>query len=394
MIYFVVVFLMLILIFRYDINERERGRDQCYCIILIIMILIAGLRWRLGADTTTYLYNFYHRTPTLHNFRFDEMTIGMNPFWSFFNSIILTIGGKFYVVQLLHATFINYLIFRYFKKHTKYIFTCAFFYFIWRYFNMNMQEMKASISVVLCLYGNDYFLEKKWIKGYGLFLLGCLFHFSTLLLIITPLFFFLRFNAKGYLILALSFFMGFMIQSSFGDYLLFLDFDDRIEAKAETYMEGAENSTVDLFRMSLTLIPPIIYTIISAIYLRKQKENETVLKFEPFVVLSVIFNLISISIPIFYRYFHFYAIYAILFISTFTIKYFKRETNLPLSTNILHTAILFFPLLLSISTYFIKSNNYKMYYPYSSIFNRKVDKEREDRFNVKLIRPVPDYNEY
>lgn len=394
MIYFVVAILLLILVIRYDINERERGRDLWYTIILIILILIAGLRWRLGADTTSYLYHFYHRTPSLRNFSFDEMTIGMNPFWVLLNSIVLSLGGKFYVVQLIHATLINYLLFRYFKKHTKYIFTCVFFYFIWRYFNMNMQEMKSSISVVLCLYGNDYLLEKKRIKGLSLYLIGCLFHFSTLLLLITPLLLFLRFNVKGYIIIALSLVFGYVIQQSFGDYLMYFDFDDQIESKAEIYLEGAGNSTVNYLRQGLTLIPPIVYAIISAMYLRKQKRCDYILRFEPFVVLGVICEVMTISIPIFYRYYHFYAIYFILFISSFLIIHFKKCTKLSLSTRILHIAIWFFPLFLSISTYFIKSNNYKMYYPYSSVFNRKVSKEREDRFNVKLLRPAPDYNEY
>lgn len=394
MIYFIVLILLLFLSFRYDINGKTEGREQCYLAMLIIFILIAGLRWRLGADTTSYIRTFYHLTPLLKDYELDEMTLGMNPLWVLLNSVVKTLGGRFYVVQLIEAFVVNFLIFKYFKKHTQYIFTCVFFYFIWRYFNMNMQEMKASISVVLCLYGNDYILEKKWVKGYILYLIGCLFHFSTLLILLTPLFFFLRFNRKGLVLIAIAFIFGYMVQSSFDDYLMLFEFDDRIGDKAEGYLERANEKENSLLVLLVYTLPPPIYAFLCALYLKKMKLDYYLLRFECFVVIGVICYLISINISIFYRYAHFYTTYLILFYSSCFVDLFKKKLRNTFSVATLSLAILFSPLCMSFAFYFIKGDKYVMYYPYNSIFNRKVNKEREVRFNVKLNRPAPNYNEY
>ena len=60
------------------------------------------------------------------------------------------------------------------------------------YFYQNMEEMKSAISLAVALYGNDYILEKKWIKAYLLYFVALLFHPSAAFFLLTPLFLFLR----------------------------------------------------------------------------------------------------------------------------------------------------------------------------------------------------------
>ena len=124
MIYLFILILLLCLTLRYDINGKTKYRSQWYIIMLVIFILVAGLRWRLMVDTPNYIERFYHRTPLLKDYSFD---IGKAPFYTLINSIVLTLGGRFYVVQLIEASFVNILVFKYFKRHSKYIFTCLFF---------------------------------------------------------------------------------------------------------------------------------------------------------------------------------------------------------------------------------------------------------------------------
>lgn len=183
--------------FRYDINGKTRYRDESYFVVLVILILLAGLRYRLGIDTTRYITMFYYETPELDELKWSDMEFGTDPLFTVLNSVVLTLGGKFYVVQLLHATFVNTLIFKYIKKHTDTIFICVLMYFVYQNAAMNMEEMRASMSLVMCLFANDYMLDRKWVKGLLIFSVSCLFHASTVLVMVMPLFFFLRLNKLG-----------------------------------------------------------------------------------------------------------------------------------------------------------------------------------------------------
>ena len=111
MIYLIVLFLLIILSLRYDIQGKTKNFVFWYRIVLVVFILIAGLRWRLGVDTPNYLENFYYWHPTLDKFSFSEYGLGKDPFYVLINSIVKTLGGRFYIVQLIQASIVNVLIF-------------------------------------------------------------------------------------------------------------------------------------------------------------------------------------------------------------------------------------------------------------------------------------------
>ena len=145
LIYIVVTVLLLYLSYYYDISGKRVGRDGWYNAVLVFLILIAGLRWRVGTDTIAYLARFYHIYPTLENFAISEYGLGQDPFYALINVIVKTLGGRFYMVQIIQATIVNVLVFKYIKRHSKYIFTCVLFYFFINYLNYNMETMRGSI---------------------------------------------------------------------------------------------------------------------------------------------------------------------------------------------------------------------------------------------------------
>ena len=392
MLYFVVLFLLMVLIFRYDITGIKVGRDTWYVIVLIILVLIAGLRWRLGEDTTVYLNQFYYVIPRIKDISSEDLNIGSKPLWLLLNSAVLSTGGRFWMVQLIHATVINVLLFAYFKKHCQFIFTCVFFYFIWSYFNQNMQEMKASFSVVLCLYGNDYLLEKKRIKGLSLYLLGCLFHFSTLLILVTPLVLWLKFNKTGIWIIIISYFMGFVLKDNFDNFLMMLDFDEDIMYKAEHWAEGMDKEWT-IFYYLVNVAPYVIYAIISLRILKLKHLDDKFLKLEPFVILGIITFMIEINVRMFYRYTHFYLPYFIILFSTVICSSIRKHKELTFA-RIVGNYLFFLPVFFAISMYFISAKRYKMYYPYSSVIERKIDWDRENLYNYGREVPLPNTNEY
>lgn len=401
MIYLAVIILLFYFIYQFDIKGKTANRNLCYNTILLFLTLIAGLRYRLGVDTTAYLQSFYHDIPYLWNLTLDDLSITSEPLWTLLNSIIRSIGGRWYIVQLIQAAFVNILVFNYFKKHSKYIFSCVIFYFIWMFPEYTMEEMRASISVVICLYSYDYFSDKHWGIGYMLMIIACLFHRSTFALLITPFLMpALRSNKMCLVIFIISFLVSYMIKSKLSDYISLVELADGmsdIENKMKSYAVsdkyGENNHNLNYY---IACIFPCLFSSIYALYFNKSN-NDNLKKIKPMFVFGIVCILIEANIYIFYRYVHFFACYIIIYVSHLMIDLIKCSNSHKKYNKVTHLsmnltkacAILFlflFPTL-------IQARKDHEFYPYSSIFERSIDAKREKGYNA-LEYPLPKNDEY
>lgn len=394
MIYIAILILLLLLSFHYDINGKTKYRNKWYIIVLIIFILVAGLRYRLGVDTHRYLYHFYHDYPLIGEFTSEDLQIGEDPLYVLLNSIVRSLGGRFYMVQLIQAAFVNVLIMSYFKKHCKYIFTCAFFYFSLSYTGLMMEIMRASFSIAICLYANDYIIEKKWLKGYLLFIIAIFFHAQTLVLCVLPLLFFLRLNKLGVIFLILSYFGGVLLMQSIGDYVFLLEGSETIESKVSRYAESdiyGEN-THNIGYYIVSLLPWVAYPLLALWYCKWYSGNEKMKALEPFIMLGTMFVLIQASFIIAYRYVDFFKIYFELFFAETFVCMIKNNVRLKHSLSYVKALIIFSPIIFFSVQYFVDIR----YSPYSSVIEKSVIEGRENKYKelgVDLYY-YPNPNEY
>lgn len=377
MIYLFVLILLLCLSFRYDINGKTKYRDQWYWVILIIFILIAGLRYRIGIDTPRYMFYFYHDYPTIDKFSFKEYYIGKDPFYVLLNSVVHSLGGRFYMVQLIQAAFVNILILNYMKKHSEYLFTCAFLYFLLSYIGIMLEAMRASFSIAICLYANDYMQKKKWVKGYLLLLIATMFHAQTLALYVIPLLLFLRFNKRGIIVLLLAYIGGQILQQSIGDYAFLLEGNDHLENKVSGYAVsdnyGENNKNINYFIVRIFL--PIVYSLFSLWYSKRHSRNENLKRLEPFIMIGLMFVMVQASFVIAYRFVDYYKIYFALYYAEAFIVMIKKSVRLKVGLAYVKSVIIFLPLMINILHFFDSR-----YYPYSSIITKSINKGRESRY--------------
>lgn len=388
--------------FRYDINGKTKNREFCYRLMLVVFVLVSGLRWRIGIDTPAYCYSFYHEYPTLSEFSWRDYPVGEDPFFVLINSFVKTFGGRFYVVQIIHATIINVLIFHYIKKHSELIFTCLFFYAITCYTTYNMEIMRGSLSIVICLYANDFILDKKWIKGYLLYSLALMFHAQTIVLLVLPILYFLRFNKLGLVVFILSFFLGIILMRLLNDYLFLFEASESVSDKISGYstsdMYGGQGGNINFY--IVTIFPLLFYAVTSFIYVKYQNPSSSLLKFEPLIVIGVIFILIRMNLEIAYRYVDYYKLYFVLFFSEFYVGLIKKACLLTKSVALFRSCIVFVPyILFFLVYYYVLSDDYSLRYnPYSSVIDRTICNKRElmyKRLNAeKMFYPNANVNEY
>lgn len=394
MFYYILLFLILILSVRYDINGKVKYRKECYMAVLVVLILIAGLRFRMGEDTINYLFYFYHATPDIWDINGETLLAsGQPPLWILLNSFVKTLGGRFFVVQLIQATIVNTLILKYFKKHSPYPFACVALFFFWRYLFFNMVIMKAAIALSIILFANDYFLEKKYVKGYLLILIATGFHQSSILMVAIPFLTFLRFNILGIVILVIAFFVGAFLQSQLGDVFELMEFADGVSNKLDDYLDSkymTQEHNLNYFIAKQ--LPAPFYAIVSLLYIKTKRKGEHILRFEPFLMFGLIFLMLQFSIQIFYRFIYIYIIYFIIYIVHFFIEWTKDSFMLKSSLAYARTFIVVLPFVAYIVRY--QSMVSVNYYPYSSVIEKSISKARESYFAEFVVHYNLNMDEY
>lgn len=392
MIYIIVFIVLLYFSYVFDIRGKVRYKRTVYIAIQLFLILFAGLRYRIGGDTMQYIYSFYHVYPTLSDFSFVDYPIGKDPLFVLINSLVLSLGGRFYWVQLIQSSFVVILVFKYFERHSRYLFTCAFFFFLLCYTYYCMEIMRASISIAVSLYANDYIMEKKWIKGVLLYFVSIIFHAQAILLLLLPLFFSLKLNIKGVLVLVLAFISGIVIQKQFGDFISLMMFSDSINSKAEWYANEDiySESFGNINYFIVFIMPLIIYPLMALLYMKRYGFDKQIERLQPFVMLSLSFLFIQINFQIAFRYVDYYLIYIIILLVELFMSLVKR-CNLELKLSYARACVIFLPFFMLICWRHYRDNSPR-FTPYYSVMNRKIDKTRENYFDKWTLQA--NINEY
>lgn len=390
--YYIILLLLVVLSFKYDIRGDKRNKKFWELLILALFVIVAGLRYRIGGDTVEYLDRFYNDYPLLGDFSFEDYPFGSDPLFVLLCSVIKTIGGKFYILQLVLAIFVNTLIFHYFKRHTSYLFTCAFFYFVGFYFIFNTEILRGSLSIVICLYANDFIKNHKWIKGLLLYGLASLFHVQTILIAITPLLFSLKFNKKGMVCLIVAFFASSLINVYLGSFLESIETVEAISHKGAFYNDAGEftsSATINYFIVAI--IPYLCYIFFCVYYLKKSSLFDNVKEIEPYLMLGVIFYVMLFNVGIINRYIDYYRVYfAILYAEVF-VSIAKRGGKKILNLAHIRALALFIPMLLLQIGTFTQLGDGVRYNPYSSVIEKSIDAKREKYYSgIGLPSPRPE----
>ena len=378
---------MLYLTYYYDIKNQFSYKNFWYVTIQVLLILLAGLRYRVGGDTQNYLYFFYHLYPDIHDFSFEDYPIGKDPLYVLVNSLIKSWGGRFYVIQLLQASFVNILIFHYFKKHSVHIFTCALLYYFLYYTYFSMEIMRASLSIVICLYANDYILDRKYVVGYILFFVALLFHTQTLFVFFMPFFFWLKLDKRGILFLLFAFILGVVIQIKFGSLIDLLKLGEALNNKAELYANNDMYSKTagNINYVIVFILPMLIYSLLALWYVKRNNKRSQLLKFQPFVMLGASFLIIQTNVQIFFRFADYYCIYMVLFISEYFQGIFRNRGQLTRSMSYARAFIVYLPFCFLTGWKHYRDNPFR-FIPYYSILNPAIDHTRENQTGVIYLQ--------
>lgn len=372
MIYFYIFFLLIFLCYNFDFSNKG-GKDSAYWTTCLILILLAGFRYRVGGDTLNYMYThelipqftIYNILPRINGVRAEQG-------WIMLTSLAKLIGPDFYWVQLIQAAIVNIAFFTFFKRYTKYCFSCVLFYYICAYFYFNFEILRESLAVsIFLLFSIRYLAEKKYLKYFLSIIVTMAFHSSAILLVIIPTLYNLvnRKEANFLVICTIIYVFGLFLNPLFNQLIIGLGlFSD----KFGTYLDYN-------FTIFGKIMGYILYVLLPLIVYHYAKKYESPSRY--FLVIYALIGASTSLFSIFFRFINYFTPFLILNIALIFVEVLlnsKTRTRIENSIIYILFIVVFFNQRIFVTV--DKNNNYKWYsywYPYHSIFDPQIDPTRE-----------------
>jgi hypothetical protein len=187
MIYLFIFLFLFSLSVLFDFKNIAVSPKPFWITAYLIFVSLMAFRYKLGGDTFNYMSDFknfpYFSQLTLDSF------VGLKyaPLWILLFSLIKSVFTHFLYFQLIHAVFVNGVIFWFIDRYSRFRFTSLLLYFLYYYLYFNTEIIRESISICLFLLVVPSFLAGNWKKYYILTLIAFLFHYSAIILLIFPL---------------------------------------------------------------------------------------------------------------------------------------------------------------------------------------------------------------
>lgn len=389
MIYLFIIIFLAICVWIYDFHDNTNGKDICYWGMCILLICIAGFRYRLGIDTIEYMRAFESDIPLLSNFLYYYKT-DLLPFEigsTFLFSFIKTLGGSWYITQFIIAFITNISIFTFANNTSKYKFTYILLYFLFLFFDLNYETLRQALALSVSLYA-FYFLKKKlYLPYYILSIIAISFHIIAFILLIIP-FLQLKLHKTKFIILSLLIFTSTsFIWTILDDFSLLFSTSEYMLNKATTYLTGSSwalSETQVQTSWKGWIAAFLTYPLQCLLVLYCINLNNSIAK-EKYITAFILLWCIIVSLqkilPILYRPIEFVYPFVILIFAEIIITTLKTKFSYK------HIALWIFITILSYNeiykTFFTINLERHTHprivscYPYSNIFTREQDIDRE-----------------
>ncbi len=402
MIYIFTLAILIILVIRFDYKYVGKNRicfdshaltqyDLWYRVVLIWFICVSGFAYNVGSDIPTYMREYQSfgsiwKINTLADlFEFDNR----KPGWVLINVICASICENFVLIKLVIAIFVNWSVFRFFKRHTTYCFTGILFYSIILYLALNFNALRQAVAVGFFLIGYDYLIEKKWKKYYLFAFISFMFHTSGIICFFIPLFNLIKFNKRVIIIFAVILIAGTIyslrsdvLQNLAASFILSEYGGDNISELGTIYMENADDrvGALNIFGILKIVFNVCIIICVMVYIIRKGDESTTVISM---MAGYTIFYVVSFAIPlIFERFLYFFYPFYICGIA-------KALIEIPIMFKVIRPFLTV--LMICFFSYTPMSNLFaenissgipliNQFVPYYSVFNPKIDPVRASNF--------------
>ena len=228
--------------------------DWAYLALVVVLTLFAGLRTSYN-DTGNYIAA-YRTTTDVVGFFSDLKNLNpfKNPLFYLFQSIMKTVTDDYQWVILITSLLAQSCFLRFFKGYSNNFLFSVFIYFTLGTFAFTLAAIKQVTAMAIATLAFPYLEKKKWLQYWLIILAAMLVHTYAVAFAVLPFFRVRPWRTFTFLFIA-------------SVALLMLNFEEAITAfmdqandlgKTIAEYEVFDNATVNLFRLAVYAVPPVI----------------------------------------------------------------------------------------------------------------------------------------
>lgn len=381
--YLIILFLLGIGVYRYD-SGRHAFSNKYYYFLLFLIFLISGLSYRLGVDVIRYENMFDSNYSGAFKFKdlFDNSGIeSAEPFWVVLNWFVHSAFGEFWVLKLIIAIWVNSVIFWFIKRNTSAPFMALLTYCLLQFFEINFQVLRESLSISFFLIALDQYF-RRGLKWYYLWIIPAFFfHRFAFILLLFPLLFNIKFDKRVVYLLLFVLVVAPFTASLMGSIVNLNMFNVIIGERIDSLMD---NETYGLrSRNIFGIIEVFALFLIPVLLLLKNQKNSTFLSLSIAYVLTILLKMSAFTIL--YRLNNYlvfpFAVSISIALQNSLYKHDFTEQTVSMMRNkslVLLCVVIFYGNSIKKIT---SSEDFVMYYPYSSILTKDMNMNRENYYN-------------
>lgn len=385
MIYIVTLFTICCLVYNYDIQGKEKYKTIWFYIVLVLLTSISAFSYCVGADTPGYMYAY--DAYNLENFSKDMIlhdNIRIQPLWSLLIYGCHIFSDNYLFFKIVQAVVLNFSVMFFIKKNSRYWFIGILLYCIFMYLDYNFNIMRQSFSLACFLFGYKYYREGKLLKYYLSAFCAIMFHVGAIIVLFLPLFNIIKYNKNVivFIILPLLFMALVALKTSFSIVTSLLTFFPAdLSALGDLYMSseklGIKEGGLTSYLKSGIIIFFYFYVLYYSLKYKLIENRRDAAPLVMFIFLSVL----SIFLPILFRFNGYFTVIMICVVSQFIIDFPKKRIKDFKKLSIVFLLSVYILVISPLRSYFafdtfVGVNRWTQYYPYYSVFNKQIDRDR------------------
>ena len=378
-VYTILLFLLLFGCFHFDYRKNTVLKSFYFFAIFIFCTLMTGLRYRVGGDALAY-EDYFSSYPDLRSYMYflnhDNEYFGYQPLYLLFVAACKSISPDYYFYQFLHSVVFNSVFFWFINRYSKYKFTTVLICYVFLLYFYLGYEIQREIFAICCfLIAYKYFLKNRWLPYYLMCIMAFTFHISAIFLFILPFFKLIKFT-KRFLVISLIISVPLLFSKLlFIDLLKVILITDSMQKKGEAYSELDFSILGILFFYFIRVIVFIPFLFYYS--KNRSKENNYDWMFASLLWMSILSQVMvgfdRVNNYIYLPFVIFIADLAYTNKNNFRFLFGKRLVIL--------SAFLFIFSIIGVKLLVANIGNryyyYSVYFPYESIFDKKITRERE-----------------
>lgn len=323
----------------------------------IILILLAGLRFNIGYDYTSY-ENIFNNSPDLYSIITYGNTTGVELGYILINSIVKTIGGNFNLVLFISACISIIVLVKSVNEYSVYPVLSILIYISRFYFVRDMGQIRSAIACAIMIYSIKFISKRRFKEFTITTIIACSFHSVAILGFLLYFFNSIKFKNYKYVykVLGISIIIS---QLKFTDILLKIV--SELLPKYSTYINSEYYTSTNNLINPVTLMQILIILIF--VYFNKQidnKDNNYRVILNGYLISTAILIIFSNYYTLAGRLSTMFATFEILIIPMLIKYIFKNKDRI-----IIYIIIILYAILIFYFIFWQKSSH--IYIPYKSI---------------------------